>query len=95
MAGLQQTDPAPPQAPTNETEAQIIEILGRLGVTEKQWYQSKSMVFALLTVVLGVALFFGFVPGDMAMSEQIVGTIVAVIGGIFAVLRMVTKTPVG
>lgn len=74
------------------TEEQLVEILetflGADAVTA--WYKSKTLWFAALTIVLGAAQVFGYIP---AADPEVSGGIVTVIGAIFAVLRTVTRRP--
>ena len=63
-------------------------------MTSKDWYKSKTVWFAALTVVLGVAAsVFGFnewVP-DGETADLIAGIVLVVGGGIQLGLRLVTK----
>lgn len=60
----------------------------------KSWYTSKTIWFAIATVVVGVLNMFGFaefVPD--AKSAEIIGQVLTGIGTIIALLRAVTGDP--
>ena len=65
-------------------------------MNSKDWYKSKTVWFAVLTVALGVASAFGF--GEFAPDEasvETIGTVVlVVVGGVNIVLRYLTKQPI-
>lgn len=65
-------------------------------MTIKDWYKSKTLWFAVLTVLLGVASAFGFgefVP-DEASAETISTVILVVVGAVNIALRYLTKQPI-
>ena len=65
-------------------------------MTSKAWYKSKTLWFAVLTVLLGVASAFGFgefAPGEVD-AETINTVILVVVGGVNLLLRYLTKEPI-
>ena len=65
-------------------------------MSSKDWYKSKTLWFAVLTVGLGVASAFGFgeFAPDEASAETINTVILVVVGGVNLVLRYLTKEPI-
>ena len=90
MAG---TTRAASDAPILTTEAQLEAILDKLlgGDAVKAWHQSKTIWFGILTVILGAATVFGYVPEP---SAEVSGGLVTIIGAVFAVLRVVTSSSI-
>ncbi len=62
----------------------------------KPWYKSKTLGFALLTVVVGIAAFFGFqeFEPDPELSGIITASITIAVAAINAILRYITKQPI-
>ena len=58
----------------------------------KKWYESKTLWFAVLTVVIGIASAFGF--GDFQLGPEnadlVRAVIIVLVGVINAVLRLAT-----
>lgn len=77
-------------APILTTEAQLEAVLQTIlgGDAVKAWHQSKTIWFSVLTVVLGAATVFGYIPEP---SPEVSGGLVTIIGAVFAVLRVVTS----
>lgn len=90
MSGNTRTASETPILTTEEQLEAILEKLLGSGAV-KAWYQSKTIWFSVLTVVLGAATVFGYVPEP---SPEISGGLVTIIGAVFAVLRVVTSTPI-
>lgn len=65
-------------------------------MTPKNWYKSKTVWFAVLTVLIGIAGAFGFgefVP-DASTAEIIQTVILVVVGLANILLRYLTKEPI-
>ena len=58
----------------------------------KKWYESKTIWFSVLTVLIAVASLFGF--ADFQPSEELLQFITLLVGVINFVLRLATKEPV-
>lgn len=78
----------------NTTESQLVEIiqsvLGEQGV--KAWTSSKTLGLAALTIILGVTTALGWTP---VPDQEIAGGVVTIIGAAFAILRTLTRQPLG
>jgi hypothetical protein len=61
--------------------------------TSKPWYQSKTILFNALTIVIAVAAYFGFTP-DQAVTLQVSTFLVALSPVVNLVLRFFTTQPV-
>ena len=62
-------------------------------MNSKSWYQSKTVWFNTLTIVLVVAGFLGYTP-DQQLTEQVSGALLALGPVINIILRLMTKTPI-
>lgn len=82
--------------PSNSLETEVVDIITRLGGSAKSWYESKTIVFNALSVVVAVAMLLGFADHPQPEAAgQFTGAILAVVSAVNMVLRMVTKDPVG
>lgn len=81
--------------PSTVLEEQVVDIIERMGGTAKAWYESKTVVFNGLAIVVAVAMLLGFAdhPAPEA-AGQVTGAIVAVVAAVNTVLRLVTSEPV-
>ena len=59
----------------------------------KPWYQSKTVWFNGLTIVIAVATFFGFTP-DQALFTQVSTFLVSFAPVANLALRLITKQPI-
>lgn len=63
----------------------------------KPWYQSKTVIFNALAILVLIASQFGF--ADFQLSQETVDTVLKIFTGIVTIanlgLRFVTKQPVG
>lgn len=84
-----------PAAPATPTEAGVLDILDRLGVDSKTWYESKTMAFNLLSVIVAIAFLFGF-DAHVAPEyvEEVVGFAVMIVSVVNMGLRLVSRSPV-
>lgn len=62
-------------------------------MTTKSWYQSKTIWFNALTILVAVAAYFGWTP-DQNVTSQVSGFLVAIAPLANIVLRLVTKEPI-
>lgn len=65
-------------------------------MTPKNWYTSKTVWFAVLTVLIGIAGAFGFgefVP-DASTAQMIEAVTLIVVGLVGILLRYLTKEPI-
>ena len=59
----------------------------------KPWYQSKTILFNALTIVLAVATYYGFTP-DQSLFAQATAFLVSLAPVVNIGLRLVTKQPI-
>lgn len=86
----------PNNSPSTPLEGEIVDIIQSAGGDAKHWYQSKTIAFNALAVLLAVAMLLGF--GDHPtpeVADQVTSALVAVVGAVNIVLRLVTSRSVG